>query len=117
MPPEHRSSASTNIEALFVGSLFFAVGLFGVVYGARRWLPPLASRHGAGIDAMLMYLLFVTGGLFLIGHLVLSGLIWRAATGTGHTSTPTARLMGLQPLGLWWSLGEDVGRHRNHGLE
>jgi cytochrome c oxidase subunit 2 len=79
MPPERRPPASTNVEALLVGSLFFAVGLFGVVYGARRWLPPLASRHGAGIDAMLMYLLFVTGGLFLIGHLVLSGLIWRAA--------------------------------------
>jgi len=29
--------------------LFASVGLGSIAYGARRWLPPLASRHGAGI--------------------------------------------------------------------
>jgi hypothetical protein len=37
--------------------MFAATGIGGVVYGARAWMPELASRHGAGIDAMLTYLL------------------------------------------------------------
>jgi hypothetical protein len=41
--------------------LFASVGLGSVAYGSRRWLPALASRHGAGIDAMLHYLLSGAG--------------------------------------------------------
>jgi len=68
------------VEALLVGFLFLATGVFGVAYGARRaWLPPLASRHGAGIDLMLVYLLVTVGVLFLIGYVALGVLIWRAA--------------------------------------
>jgi cytochrome c oxidase subunit 2 len=50
-----------------------------VTYGARTWLPPVASRHGAGIDAMLLYLLLTVGTLFFVGHIALGILIWRAA--------------------------------------
>jgi cytochrome c oxidase subunit 2 len=53
--------------------------LVGVVYGARTWLPPVASRHGAGIDAIITYLLVSVGVLFLAGHIVLGVLVWRAA--------------------------------------
>jgi cytochrome c oxidase subunit 2 len=73
------SPSKLTIEALLVGLLFLAIGLFGIAYGARAWLPPLASRHGAGIDAMLDYLLVSVGALFLVGHLTLGFLIWRAA--------------------------------------
>jgi cytochrome c oxidase subunit II len=73
------SPSKLPVEALLVGFLFLATGLFGVAYGARTWLPPLASRHGAGIDAMLTYLLVTVGVLFLIGHITLGFLIWRAA--------------------------------------
>lgn len=69
-----------TVEALLVGLLFLLTGSFGIAYGARRtWLPPLASRHGAGIDAMLAYLLVTVGALLLIGYVALSVLIWRAA--------------------------------------
>lgn len=64
---------------MLVAFLYLATGLLGVAYGARAWLPPLASRHGAGIDAMLTYLLVTVGVLFLIGHITLGFLIWRAA--------------------------------------
>jgi cytochrome c oxidase subunit 2 len=42
-------------------------------------MPSLASRHGAGIDAMLKYLLVTVGGLFLVGHIVLGVLIWQGS--------------------------------------
>lgn len=73
-------TSKLTVEALLVGLLFLLTGLLGVAYGgARAWLPPLASRHGAGIDAMLAYLLVTVGALLLIGYVALSVLIWRAA--------------------------------------
>lgn len=68
-----------TVEALLVGALFLMTGSLGVIYGARRWFPPVASRHGAGIDAMLTYLLVTVGLLFLVGHIALGVLVWRAA--------------------------------------
>jgi len=110
MPSDRPSSAGTNVEALFVGLLFLAVGLCGITYGARRWLPPVASRHGVGIDAMLIYLLVVAGGLFLAGHLVLSFLIWRASRRqriAHRVATRRTELMLSVSLGLLVvSLGE-----------
>jgi cytochrome c oxidase subunit 2 len=72
-------SSSFPVEGMAVGSLFLVTGSIGFAYGARRWLPPVASRHGAGIDAMLLYLLVTVGTLFLVGHVVLALLVWRAA--------------------------------------
>ncbi|OFV90354.1 MAG: hypothetical protein A3G76_01660 [Acidobacteria bacterium RIFCSPLOWO2_12_FULL_65_11] len=66
-----------SLETALAAALFAVVGIGGVVYGARSWMPPLASRHGAGIDAMLLYLLVTVGGLFLTGYLALAYLIWR----------------------------------------
>ncbi len=68
-----------KVEVTLVSLFFAGLGIAGVAYGARTWLPPVASRHGAGIDAMLAYLLSSVGLLFLAGHLVLGFLIWRAA--------------------------------------
>jgi cytochrome c oxidase subunit 2 len=79
MSPEPRSPSTHTAESLLVGGLFVVTGLVGVGYGARTWLPPLASRHGSGIDAMLVYLLVAVGALFLAGHVALGVLIWRAA--------------------------------------
>jgi cytochrome c oxidase subunit 2 len=68
-----------RLEAVFVALLFALTGVGGVAYGARTWMPELASRHGAGIDAMLHYLLVTVGVLFLAGHLVLGYFIWRGS--------------------------------------
>ncbi|MFQ5776906.1 MAG: cytochrome c oxidase subunit II [Terriglobia bacterium] len=48
-----------------------------VALGLKRWLPPLASEHGGGVDLMINYLLVTVGGLFVVGHLVLGYFIWR----------------------------------------
>jgi cytochrome c oxidase subunit 2 len=70
----HRKLEGSLLSLLFAGT---AIG--GVIYGARAWLPALASRHGAGIDAMLSYLLATTGLLFLAGYIALAYFIWRGS--------------------------------------
>lgn len=70
-----RSRSKT--EAALVALMFAGVGVGAVAYGARRWMPELASRHGAGIDAMLNYLLVTVGGLLLTSYLALAYFIWR----------------------------------------
>lgn len=95
-----------------LGLLFFLVGVLGIWYGARDWAPPLASRHGAGIDAMLLYLLITTGGLFLIGHIVLAWLIWRSSRQSRVTlrlsTARTEQRLGLA-LGLLMALIAEGG--------
>jgi cytochrome c oxidase subunit 2 len=66
-----------KLEATLVSLLYAGLAIGGVTYGARTWLPHLASRHGAGIDSMLHYLLVTVGVLFLTGYLVLAYFIWR----------------------------------------
>jgi cytochrome c oxidase subunit 2 len=68
-----------RIEGVCVALLFAGVGVGAVVYGWRTWLPDLASRHGAGIDAMLKYLLTTVGGLLLAGYSLLAYFIWRGS--------------------------------------
>jgi cytochrome c oxidase subunit 2 len=77
--PSTPASTQGRAEALLVGLLFCGLAVSMVILGARGWLPPLASRHGAGIDRMLIYLLCATGAMFLVGHLILGYFIWRFA--------------------------------------
>lgn len=74
-----------RIESLLV-ALAFGLLAAGMVYlGARTWLPALASRHGAGIDRMLVYLLITTGALAVTGHLVLGWFVFRYTRGGAIT--------------------------------
>jgi cytochrome c oxidase subunit 2 len=65
-----------GLEVSLVSLLFLVVGAGIVLYGRLEWLPPLASRHGAGIDAMLRYLLVTTGTALLAAFTVLAWLVW-----------------------------------------
>lgn len=112
MAMEARLRSKRPVEALLVGLLFWFTGVVGVLYGARTWLPPLASRHGAGIDAMLMYLLVTVGALFLIGHIALGALIWRAARQSRitHRVTPARTEWAVSAaLGLLMALVAEGG--------
>ena len=73
---------SRKLEGAFVSLLFAGIGIAGVLYGSRIQMPSLASRHGAGIDAMLAYLLITVGGLFLTSYLALAYFIWRGSRRT-----------------------------------
>jgi cytochrome c oxidase subunit 2 len=71
------SSPRRRLEAALLAAGFAFLGVGVIALGLRTWLPPLASRHGGGIDRMLIFLLAATGGLLLIGHLVLAVFIFR----------------------------------------
>jgi cytochrome c oxidase subunit 2 len=72
-----QSSTTRVVEGIGLALLFALVGTVGFSYGARSWFPELASRHGAGIDLMLNFLLVAVGLLFLLGHLFLALFIWQ----------------------------------------
>jgi len=94
-----------KIEGSFVALLFAGTAIGGAIYGARTWLPELASRHGAGIDAMLHYLLSTVGALFVAGYVALAILVWkgsrRLAIGPRFASRRTEILLsGALGLGM-----------------
>ena len=90
-------------EPLCVGLLFAGLGVLGVWYGARTWMPDLASRHGAGIDSMLHYLMVTVGALFLAGYVALGWLVWtggRRQSAGPRLATRRAELLLSGVLGL-----------------
>lgn len=89
----------TSLEALFVALGFCLFAVILVIYGLKNWFPPVASRHGPGIDLMLNYIMIVTGIMLVAGHLSLGYFIWRYS---GQRQV-THRLAG-QKTELRWSL-------------
>jgi cytochrome c oxidase subunit II len=90
-------------EVALVSLMFLSVGAGLFLYGGRDWLPPLASRHGAGIDAMLHYLLLMTGTSLLVAFVVLAWLIWsggRRARVTTRLAAHRTELLVSLVLGL-----------------
>jgi cytochrome c oxidase subunit II len=96
------TSRQSKTEGALIALMFAAVGVGAVAYGAGAWMPDLASRHGAGIDAMLAYLLVTVGALLLTSYLVLAYFIWRGS----RRSTISARLATRRmEIGLSVALG------------
>jgi cytochrome c oxidase subunit 2 len=100
------------IEGSLVALLFASLALGGVWYASGTSMPELASRHGAGIDAMMNYLLITVGVLFLAGYLALAWLIWsgsrREAIGPRLASRRT-ELAISSVLGLGMALVAEGG--------
>ncbi len=80
--PRHQG----RIEPVLVGLLFVGLAVATFLFGSRTWLPELASRHGAGMDRTLIFLLVATGLMFLIGHFVLGYFVFRF--GRADSATP-----------------------------
>lgn len=85
------------------------VALFGGItvltfagFAMRDWMPPAASKHAAGMDGMIRYLLLTTGAVFVIGHAVLIRFIWKFGRGQTSespvTSARTERLWSIAPV-------------------
>ena len=91
------AQGKTSLEGLFVALGFCLFAIVLVFYGAKDWFPPVASRHGPGIDRMLIYLMIVTGSMILIGHLVLGYFIFRFS---GQKQV-THRLAGAKTEKRW----------------
>lgn len=75
------TDTTTNRSGLgtFLAITVWFLGIGIVILGARKYLPPVASEHGVGIDAMLIYLLFATGALVIVGHVVLGYFVLRSS--------------------------------------
>lgn len=92
-------TAARRSEGKFLALAVWMIPVAAVYLAARRWLPPLASEHGAGIDRMIYYLLFTVGSLFVVGHLLLGYFLWRFSA----QSQVTYRLASFR-LERRWSL-------------
>ncbi len=79
MSEDARKPGPGRREAIATAVVLVALAVASVIVGADRWLPELASRHGAGIDTMLIFLLVATGALFLAGHVILGVFVWRSS--------------------------------------
>ncbi len=66
-----------GLEGGLLAWVIWLIPIAAVALGAKRWLPPLASEHGAGIDRMIGFLLITVGSLLVVGHLLLGYFIWR----------------------------------------
>ena len=90
------------IERWLLPVIVWIFPFVAIALGLRRWLPPLASDHGADIDVMLYYLLITIGGLLLTGNLILGYFIWRfsrAGEVTYHLPSPKVeRRWSLIPI-------------------
>jgi hypothetical protein len=72
-----------TIEIVALVVLFLSITLFTVVgFTDARWLPPpAASRHAAGVDGVIHYLILTTGVILLIGTLAMVVFLWRFGRG------------------------------------
>ncbi len=77
MAEQRQGLTGSRLEVFCVAAVIALLALFVVAIGSRGWLPALASRHGAGIDNMLTYLLVTTGAMLVIGNLILAYIVWR----------------------------------------
>ncbi len=69
----------SRAEALATAVALVVLAVVSAIVGAERWLPELASRHGEGIDGMLIFLLAATGVFFVAGHVILGVFVWRSS--------------------------------------
>jgi cytochrome c oxidase subunit 2 len=81
--------------------LFFAlITILTVAMFAMPWRSEVASEEGKGIDSVITYLLFATGGLVILGHVVLIKFLW-GGRGEGEYKRPTPKvewMWGLIPV-------------------
>ena len=79
MSEQARTSGRGRAEALATAVVLIALAVVSAIVGAGRWLPELATRHGDGIDGMLIFLLVATGVFFVAGHVILGLYVWRSS--------------------------------------
>ncbi len=93
--------------AKFWSMLFFAMTVFGVgafIYGASAniWLPIDASEHGYNIDHLFMFILWLTGAVFIATECALCYFLWRY--GAGQNAEPVKYTHGSHSLEIIWTI-------------
>ena len=89
--------------------LFFAlITILTVAMFAMPWRSEVASEEGKGIDSVITYLLFATGGLVILGHVVLIKFLWGGRDDSDY-KRPTAKvewMWGLIPVVVMMAVSE-----------
>lgn len=93
-----------TLEVIAVMALFTGIALLTLVGFSRNWMPPVASRHGAGVDGVVRYLLLTTGTIVFIGATALVVFLWRYGR-----NRPTASPVLRPRTEYWWSLVPVLG--------
>ena len=93
----HEEGQRGRVLGVVLAAVVCLLGLFVFAIGAPLYLPPVASLHGVGIDAMLVYLMVTTGTLVVIGHLVLGYFIFKFSRGAAVSPT----LPGVRAQKIW----------------
>lgn len=99
MTEERKGSSRASMLGVALAVVVWLLGIGVFLLGFPRYLPPVASQHGEGIDLMLGYLLLTTGTLIVIGHLILGYFILRFSR--GRQASPSLPGAGAQ---RFWSV-------------
>jgi cytochrome c oxidase subunit 2 len=99
----------TKLTAVAVWGLGLAAAALAL---SRRWMPELASEHGAGIDSLLHFHLVSTGIMLLAGHAMLGYCLWRfgrARPVTGPPPSPRAERRSWIATAVWMTVIAEGG--------
>lgn len=91
-----RPASSPSRILIVVAFTLFAAGTvaMGLLY---RWRLAVASEHGRGVDEMILFLLIATGPVFVAGHFIVAGFVWKS----GRRGAPAFRPPGRK---LEWTV-------------
>ncbi|MHC4939107.1 MAG: cytochrome c oxidase subunit II [Planctomycetota bacterium] len=88
---------------------FFAlITIVTVAMFFMPWRSEVASEEGKGIDAVITYLLWATGALVVLGHIILIRFLWKGRGEPGYQK-PAARvewMWGIIPVVVMMLLSE-----------
>ena len=77
---QQRRGAAWPMVSLYLGFMAATVGSFWII----KWQLQVASEHGKGVDAMILFLLVATGAMFVAGHLVVAWFLAGARRADGE---------------------------------
>jgi cytochrome c oxidase subunit 2 len=71
------------MAALYLGFMAATVGSFWII----KWQLQVASEHGKGVDAMILFLLVATGAMFVAGHAIVAWFLLASRRGENEPFT------------------------------
>lgn len=77
---------AVSVAALYLLFTAATVGSFGWL----KWRLDVATEHGEGVDRMIVFLLFATGAMFVVGHLLLGWFVLRSTRIDGPRWKPVS---------------------------
>jgi cytochrome c oxidase subunit 2 len=87
---------------LFLLVPILGVGLFAAAPALRMWLPADMSEHGHTIDHLFVFIMYLTGGVFIATEVVLFWYLWKYDAKSN--TQPTKFTHGSHSLEVVWTI-------------